>query len=113
MIYEFECLTDEGGCGSQFEISCQMSEISGLKPKCPSCNKKKAVFRNFGTIIVSVPKTLGSRMDKNSTKMSDDHKEHLTRKHNEYRNQPFSGKLPDGCKTYDKDSSGKRIPKPS
>ncbi len=103
----YEC----GDCESQFEINCAMSEITDLKPACPSCGKKKNVYRDFAGIIVSVPKTLGSLAEKNARGMSEDHKTHLNSKFNEYRNKPFSGKLPEGTKTYEKDSSGKRIPR--
>lgn len=109
MRYDFECYEEDGGCGSQFEISCSMSEITDLKPKCPNCDKKKAVSRVFGGIIVSAPKTLGSLMDKNTSSMSEDYKNHLHKKHNAYRDKEFTGKLGEGMKTYEKDKDGKRI----
>ena len=108
MLYDFECYEEDGGCGSQFEISCKMDEIVGLKPKCPSCEKNNAVSRLYGGIVISAPHTLGSLADKNASKMSEDHKAFLGKKHNEYRNKPFSGKLGEGMKTYGRDSDGKR-----
>ena len=104
--YVFEC----GKCESQFEISCPMDVISGLKPECPECGKKDEVYRDFNGIIVSVPKTLGSLAEKNGSKMSEDHKAFLTKKYTEYRNKPFTGTLPEGAKLFDRDSEGKRIP---
>jgi predicted nucleic acid-binding Zn ribbon protein len=92
--YMFECER----CSSHFEIECRMAEIIELKPKCTECKKSDKVFRDFSGTHVSVPKTLGSRADKNSSKMSSDHKHHLTEKHNEYRSKKFEGKLPAGAK---------------
>jgi len=108
MDYDFECYEEDGGCGSQFEISCKMDEIIGLKPNCPSCQKNDAVSRLYGGIVISTPHTLGSLMDKNSSSMSEDHKAFLNKKHNEYRNKPFTGKLGDGMKTFERDSDGQR-----
>lgn len=109
MRYDFTCDSD-GGCGHTFEVESSMSEISSLQPECPACGNKKHVYREFGSIIVSIPHTLGSLAEKNSRKMSNDHKNHLIAKYNEYRNKPFSGSLPEGAKTFEKDSEGKRIP---
>ncbi len=109
MRYNFECYKEDGGCGSQFEISCSMSEISELKPKCPECGKKKAVSRVFGGIVVSTTRTLGGLIDKNTAKLSEDNKQHLHEKHNSYRKKEFTGKLGEGMKTYEKDKDGKRI----
>jgi hypothetical protein len=108
MDYDFECYEEDGGCGSQFEISCKMDEIVGLKPNCPSCQKNDAVSRLYGGIVISTPHTLGSLMDKNSSSMSEDHKAFLNKKHNEYRNKPFTGKLGDGMKTFERGSDGQR-----
>lgn len=80
--YEFEC----EGCQSHFEIVCSMNEIEGLKPKCPTCKKNKKVFRDFSGSHVSVPKTLGSLADKNTSKMSSDQKEYLTNKYDHRKN---------------------------
>ena len=113
MIYGFICDDETSGCGNVFEIECSMSAIKNLKPKCPCCGKKRAVYRDFGSIVVSVPKTLGTHAEKNARKMSEDYKTHLTAKYNEYRNKPFTGKLPEGLKTFDKDGEGNRIPTPS
>ncbi len=111
MIYEFECDGDDGGCGSQFEITCSMSEITGLKPKCPNCQKNKAVFRLFTGILVSTTRTVGGLVDKNTDKLSDDYKHHLKEKHHAHRKKEFSGKLGKGMQTYERDKEGNRISK--
>ena len=102
--YVFEC----GDCLSQFEISCPMSVISDLRPECPCCGLKENVYRDFSGTIVSVPKTLGSLAEKNASKMSEDYKNYMTAKHNEYKNKPFTGSLPEGAKTFERDKDGKR-----
>jgi hypothetical protein len=109
MIYAFEC-----DCGSKFDVSCPMSAISDLKPECPNCGKKKGVYRDFSSILFIAPqKTLGSLAEKNSRGMSEDHKNHLNKKFNEYKNQPFTGKLPEKAKIYKRNKDGKRIPRDS
>ncbi len=105
--YLYEC----GDCEAHFEISCPMSEIQKLKPKCPECGKKKNVYRDFSGTIVSIPKTLGSLAEKNARGMSEDHKSHLNKQFNEYKKKPFTGGLPTGAKTYKRDSDGNRIPR--
>lgn len=109
MIYDFECYEDEDGCGSQFEITCSMSEISQLKPKCPVCHKEKPVHRFWGNVYCFGPnKTLGSLADKNSKGMSSDQKHYLNQKNNAYRYKEFQGALPEGAKKFERDSDGKR-----
>lgn len=110
MRYDFECYENEGGCGTIFEVQCSMNEIIDLWPKCPNCNKKYAVHRNYGGQVISVPKTLGMLAEKNSRNMSSDQKIALTEQFSNYKNKPFEGKLPEGAKTYERDSKGKRIP---
>lgn len=104
-LYDFECTQ----CQLQFEVRCGMSEIIGFKPECPKCLQKGHVGRVYSDILVSVPKTLGSLVDKNSDKMSDDNKEFLTKKHNSYRNKDYSGPLPKGMRNFQRDHNGNRI----
>lgn len=91
--YEYDCER----CSSHFEIQCSMTEVVGLQPKCPNCKKSGKVVRDFSGVIVSVPKTLGSLADKNSSSFSEDKKQHLITKHNEYKSSKFEGKLPAGA----------------
>jgi len=102
--YEFICRK----CNSEFIVECIMSEISDLKPCCKLCNSKKTA-RKFSAPIINIPKTLGSLADKNTDTFSDDYKNHLNKKHNKYRfKEEFQGKLPEGAKTFERDSDGKR-----
>lgn len=112
MIYEFQCYKEDGGCDAQFEVKCSMSEIQGLKPKCPNCKKKKPVARNYGDIhVYDGPKTLGSQADKNSSQFSEDYKQYLKNKHTEYQRKPFTGKLGKGMEVYERDSNNQIIPR--
>lgn len=111
--YQYECRTQNMGCGHIFDINCSISELNSLEPRCPECRKKKSVFRDYNVRIFTFgpDKTLGSLADKNSSRMSSDQKNFLTKKHNEYKSQEFQGKLPDKASTYQRDANGKRIPR--
>lgn len=70
------------------------------KQKCPSCKSSKYVCRDYQSDNVTgrvAIRTLGALADKNSDKLSDDEKQALYRKHNEYRFQP-KPELPEGMK---------------
>ena len=59
-----------------------MSEISGAKPKCTAC--KKNLYRDYqseNAVVAEEPRTIGSLADKNSSRMSDDHKSYLKEKY--------------------------------
>lgn len=111
MFYDFKCDPDLGGCDTVFEVSVPMSVISGLKPICPNCRAYSSVARVYSSPTVNIPKTLGSLADSNTSKLSADHKEYLSRKHNEHREKLFTGKLPKGVRPYEKNSEGERIPR--
>ena len=69
------------------------------KVSCPNCKKTKSVCRDFSVDIpmrISTTITLGSLAEKNSDRMSDDHKESLRRKHNEYKENRPNTELPEG-----------------
>jgi primosomal protein N' len=85
--YTFECDEDSGGCGEIIEIRCAYAEKQSNKPKsCPKCKKRKSIIELFGSSnSIYIPKTLGSLVDKNTSKISTDEKIHLTKKHNEYK----------------------------
>lgn len=109
-VYAFECYEEDGGCGIVFDISCKMTEIQSLKPKCPGCKKKKPVARNFNSDIgISVAcTTVGAMADRNSERFSADYKNHLLTTQRE--KPPFSGKLPEGASLKPVDSKGKTLP---
>lgn len=98
--YEFLCDPDESGCGNVIEIKCSYDDKQKSKPKsCPKCRKRKALIELFGDSQVIIPKTLGYRIDKNSSKLSEDEKHHLNKKHNDYKestNEPSWTSTPDG-----------------
>ena len=85
--YQFYCDPDEGGCGNATEISCSFDDKEKSRPKsCRKCRKRKAIIEIFGGgAYLFIPETLGHTMDRNSSKMSEDEKHHLNKKHNEYR----------------------------
>jgi len=108
--YQFICDTEKSGCGSLWELEASMSEISDIKPSCPQCKKRKPVHQDFSTINVFGPdKTLGSLADKNTNKMSIDEKAIIHAKNTAHLNQPYTGPLPEGAKTYKKTLTGERI----
>lgn len=99
MQYDFECDAEDGGCATQFEISCSMEQIIGLKPECPKCGKITPVHRFWSNLYFIPPtKTLGSLADKNTSKMSQDCKDAMLLSQNKYRLKAFEGHLPDGAK---------------
>ena len=85
--YEFYCDPEEGGCGNLIQISCPFAEKEEKRPKsCKKCRKRKSLIENFGgDTALLVHSTLGSHIDKQSSKMSEDEKQHLKNRHNEYR----------------------------
>lgn len=109
-VYGFECHKSEDGCGLKFDICCSRDEIVDYKANCPNCSTNSSVFRNFeGNIYVcdSSPKTVGALAERNSARMSKDHKRSLE---SEYKNKPkYTGTLPDGGSLIPVDSKGKKI----
>ncbi len=98
--YTFHC----GKCSTLFEV---LMSIAKYTPKqtCPNCKSKK-VSREYQSDAVTGfvgPKTLGSIAEKNADKLSADQKEHLFRKHNEYRFQP-KPELPAGMKRVNREN---------
>jgi len=103
-VYTFECDKEDGGCNCIFEIKTSMNKIKGCRPSCPSCKKKKFVHRAFDVDVslYVVNRTVGAVSDSNTSKFSEDEKQHLTREHTAYR-RPFTGNLPKGAKTKERD----------
>lgn len=110
-IYSFICDTADKGCGCSFEQQASMAQSSSLQPKCPSCKCSKPVRRNYqaeGAIVFGPTISLGSQMDRNSN-LSLDERTHVHTKNNAYRDQEYTGPLPEGATVMEKDSSGNRI----
>ena len=95
-IYSFFC----SKCQDDFEIVQKISEYSG-KAKCPNCHKKSSQ-RLYDVPHCSIIlgnhelKTVGHVVDRNTEKMSNDEKSHLTHKHNEYKYNKKYKELPRG-----------------
>lgn len=86
--YIFKC-DEEEGCGHEWEFKCLMSELDDKKPKsCPQCKKRKTIHQVFGDVAVNIPKTLGSLADRNTSRLSEDERTHLHKKHHEYKDAP-------------------------
>ena len=90
--YQFLCDSDDGGCDHVMEIICLASDREELRPKsCPKCRKRKTIHQVFGDIKSHIPKTLGYHADKQASKLSEDERTHLNKKHNEYKQPSKDG----------------------
>lgn len=100
--YSFFCDT----CQEKFELYLSIAQYESIKKFCPLCNKTKAVSRLYQEDLISLNtsvkksdnelKTIGDLANRNRDKMSDDHKTHLSEKHNEYKEQLPTKELPKG-----------------
>ena len=98
--YSFEC----NNCKKTFSVSCSISDYSENRIACVYCSSHE-ITRDFTTDILggyfavkkhdSELKTIGDLANRNSDRFSEDKKNHLFHKHNEYR-KDSEGKLPDG-----------------
>lgn len=108
--YTFVC----DNCKQAFEIFLSIRDYNS-KQSCPKC-KSKNVSRDYGTDCSSINtsikktdselKTLGDLANRNRDRMSDDHKTHLNKKHNEYKETESQKDLPQGMSRMKK---GKKI----
>jgi putative FmdB family regulatory protein len=99
-------------CGSGFELFFTIKDYND-SPKCIYCNNK-ACHRNyhidFKSQISAIKKsdselkTLGDLANRNRDRMSDDEKQHLHNKHNEYKENSTSSNLPAGMSKIKKPS---------
>lgn len=90
-------------CDVDFEVYMTLSSYNPSQ-NCPTCNKSDKTCRNYQSDNVSgnvSNRTVGIVADKNTSKMSEDEKEHLWRKHNAYRLGPKPD-LPPGMERIDK-----------
>lgn len=99
--YSFEC----GKCHHIFEKTYPMAESSTAAPTCPSCGKRKCKrdYSECTSISASVPRTVGSLADKNTGKLSEDEKTHITLQNTEYLRKPYEGPMPEGGSLIPKD----------
>lgn len=90
-------------CKYQFELFAYYKDYQE-HPKCEKCNKKtnRHYAEDLITLNASIKKsdnelkTLGDLANRNRDRMSDDQKESLRQKHNEYREKDFDKPLPKG-----------------
>jgi hypothetical protein len=94
-----------------FEKDYPMSQSSTARPTCPSCKKRncKRNYSECSSVSASIPHTLGTRADKNTDKMSEDEKHHITRENTKYLHERPSNPLPEGMSRIPRDESGKVI----
>ena len=96
-IYTFIC----DNCNFQLESLQEIANYKSLK-KCPECKKNK-LYRDYAADSVNVSVRLGNDeikvghlADRNTQRLSNDEKNELTKKHNAYKDQDISDKLPEG-----------------
>ena len=99
-VYTYQCKK----CQHVFELFATYSAFQNLQAKCPEC-KSKQVERSYQTDLQnmtgSVVKSdsdlkLGDLANRNRDRMSEDHKQYLYNKHNEYKDPSFNKPLPKG-----------------
>lgn len=93
-------------CNKSFELFFYIKEYQE-NPVCINCSSKKThrcYILDVATQTSSVKKsdselkTVGDLANRNRDKMSDDHKQALYHKHNEYKEQQADAPLPKGMK---------------
>jgi hypothetical protein len=100
MVYSFLC----EHCRNYFEVVMSIATYNSCQ-SCPSCKKSDKVYRDYQADNVSgntVNRTLGAWAEKQASKLSEDQKEHLWRKHNKYRLGP-KPELPEGFERLSKE----------
>jgi putative FmdB family regulatory protein len=106
--YTYECDPEEGGCGYLFSVVQSFGEYKQLK-RCPECRKHKLIRAydidqvNTSVKLGDEQLTLNHLAHRNSSRMSSDQKDALTRKHNKYRENE-KGELPKGMKRMKKET---------
>lgn len=80
--YNFICDKDSGGCGHEYTEYISIADYDDAVFICSKCKESKFVVRDYSGIRVqgSVPHTLGSIIDRNTSRMSEDEKQHLSKK---------------------------------
>ena len=99
-IYTYKCEK----CEVKFELFFTINKYEE-HPLCTSCKSKKtnrSYEDDMSTISSSVKKsdselkTIGDLANRNRDKMSNDHKQYLQEKHNEYKDTELEKQLPKG-----------------
>jgi putative FmdB family regulatory protein len=98
--YSYSC----NKCNKSFELFFYIKDYI-QQPKCPLCSSKqtnRCYIEDVSTLSSSVKKAdselsnLGDLANRNRDRMSDDQKQFLFQKHNEYREDKSSTDLPSG-----------------
>lgn len=99
--YTFFC----NSCKKKYEVVCSIRDYNDRIP-CEHCNSNKSVNRLYVEDALSINatvkksdselKTVGDLAKRNTDRMSEDHKEHLKRKHNSYKDNKEDKPLPKG-----------------
>jgi len=104
--YTFFC----NSCNNQYEIVCSIREYHDKIPceKCGSVNVNRMYGEDIPTQNTSVKKsdselkTVGDLAKRNTDRMSNDHKEYLKQKHNDYKDNKETKELPKGMSRINK-----------
>lgn len=100
-------------CHHKFSVVCTIRDYTE-NAECDKCHIKKTyrLYReDLASLNTSVKlsdsevKTLGHLANRNAEKLSDDQKEHLTKKHNSYKDNDLEIKLPSGMTKMNKPKS--------
>jgi hypothetical protein len=91
-------------CKNKFSIICSIKNYKE-KNKCTNC-KSSSTYRLYSEDLASLNtcikladsevKTLGHLANRNTERLSEDHKASLNEKHNSYRETPSENQLPSG-----------------
>lgn len=109
--YSYHC----DKCNKDFELFFYIKDYVE-NPSCNFCKNNKSIHRLYSKDIItqatsvkktdSELKTLGDLANRNRDKMSSDQREHLDKKHNEYKDNKENKPLPKGMSRMPK---GKKI----
>lgn len=98
--YSYRC----DNCNYKFSIVCSIRDYKEnvICDKCKSKSTYRLYQEDLASLSTSIKlsdnevKTLGHLAQRNSEKLSDDHKAHLTQKHNAYKETEPTTSLPNG-----------------
>jgi putative FmdB family regulatory protein len=104
--YSYIC----NSCNHSFELFSYIKDYNA-HPKCPSCNKSKT-DRDYENDLLTINssivkhdselKTIGDLANRNRDRMSDDQKNELSKKHNDYKDEQSQKPLPKGMSRINK-----------
>lgn len=91
-------------CSDIFELFFTIGNYTDSKQKCPQCKHlcSRSYSTDINTLSASVKKsdselkTIGDLANRNRDRMTEDHKQSLFKKHNDYKEAESSKPLPSG-----------------